>query len=561
MLSKDGHRPATEAGRRRPAIPAATTRSPGPAPLGPHSAVTTLQQTAGNGAVQRLLTTGPAPAIQRDQRTGTALPTAAQQGDIQNELNPTVPTVLGAAPPAWDGAAVGGRLSSAAVNARTALAAEVTAAMNLHLTNEAAGLAAMKATPKVPMTSLEGAGRAAKQVVDAQFGAWASAAALTRPQAHTRAAHQFRASGPRQNLFDATNADERKRAGQPLNPNDLADWIAASDGGAQTAQAAHHFNPLRSAAEATFLAERILRPFIAANRRALLEYDLYGFGMADPLTGRIVTPGRITNSLSNAPGAGGDSSPALRASQWSTWKTLIHEYIHTLEHPNSRAAGAGNRVILEGFCEMFTKDVVVPAVATAAGNVALIDEVEGRHNGVPPTATIIGSYATPATYVDYLAHAEQIRDVVLGGGAGGANAVRASFFQGHVEFLGLTPTGAASTPAVAGSTDVVSVPAGVTTLGALATATGVSATDIVSDNATRGVTVTPTGPLPPRLRVHGCREHVVVVAADLAGNQKAETKDDIAAQNGVTTTDLDRANPAVTWPALTAGQQVLIPFH
>src|SRR5690349_16608116 len=48
----------------------------------------------------------------------------------------------------------------------------------------------------------------------------------------------------------------------------------------------------------------------------------------------------------------------------------VHEYIHTLEYPNSRVAARGNRVIMEGFCEMFSQEVLLPALAGAAGNVA-----------------------------------------------------------------------------------------------------------------------------------------------------------------------------------------------
>ncbi|MFL6074932.1 MAG: hypothetical protein ACJ73S_16160 [Mycobacteriales bacterium] len=549
-------------------LPTGPTRARHAAPPARRPATDTLpalQRLAGNRAVatavRQLRDGGTAAAVQRvDQRTGTALPDAAQQADIQNELNPAVAAVHGGPAPAWDGASTRGTVPAAAGRARADLIRELTAALNTRLTNAMRGVVApAKRQPKLPMTSFEGAGRAAKQVVDAEFGAWTSAAALTAPQQHVRNAHQFRASGPGQNLFDATDMRQRAGAGQPLNPTDLANWMAASDNGAQTVQANHHFSPLRSAEENNFLRDQILRPFIAAHRRELLEWDLYGFGMADPLTGRIVAGPQLMAGHSTAAGAGGDSSDAVRATQWEMWKLLIHEYIHTLEHPNTRAASRGNRVILEGFCEMFTQDVLFPALAGAAGNVALVDEVEGRHNSVPPTPAILGVYATPGDYVAYLAHARQIRDHILGGG--GPNAVRAAFFQGHVEFLGLSPTGTRAAPAAANSADLVGIPAGVTTMTEFATATGVSAADIVNANPGTGVTATSAGPLPARLHAPGCREHVVVMATDQGGNQAVETKAQIATQNGVATTDLDRANPAMNWPGLAAGDRVLIPFH
>ncbi len=56
----------------------------------------------------------------------------------------------------------------------------------------------------------------------------------------------------------------------------------------------------------------------------------------------------------------------------------------------------------------------------------------------------------------------------------------------------------------------------------------------------------------------GCREHWVVAG---------ETRAKIAAQNGVAEADLVRANPDIPmdvvneWPALAAGQKILIPVH
>jgi hypothetical protein len=96
--------------------------------------VVALQRSAGNQAVCGLLSAA-RPSVQRDQRTDTAIPTAAQQGLIQNELNPTTPTVGGAPAPAWDGAASqNGRLTPAAATARRELIREFADALRQHLT-------------------------------------------------------------------------------------------------------------------------------------------------------------------------------------------------------------------------------------------------------------------------------------------------------------------------------------------------------------------------------------------------------------------------------------------
>src|SRR5260370_19133881 len=88
---------------------------------------------------------------------------------------------------------------------------------------------------------------------------------------------------------------------------------------------------------------------------------------------------------------------------------------------------------------------------------------------------------------------------------GGRTAVRAAFFQGPVEFLGLTPTGTPAAPVASG---LITVPAGITTVEALARAANVEQADLLSANA--GFTA--AGPLPAQLQ-HPCtREHRGVVA-------------------------------------------------
>ena len=73
-----------------------------------------------------------------------------------------------------------------------------------------------------------------------------------------------------------------------------------------------------------------------------------------------------------------------------------------------------------------------------------------------------------------------------------ANAVKAAYFQGHVEFLGLTPAGALRAPAAPGSANLIALPAGIATLPALAMATGVAQPTILAANP--GLNA--AGPLP-----------------------------------------------------------------
>ena len=211
------------------------------------------------------------------------------------------------------------------------------------------GIHALAATSRLPVTQLEGPGNAAKKVVDDRFGDWIAIAALTPSQSSLRHGFAFRASGPGQNLFDANDPAQRAAAGLPVDAHDLTGWMAESFGSA--AMTPHSFSPTRGGEEKDFLENEIVTPFVAAHKADLELFDLFGFAITDPSTGRIVTPTALDPGLSNAPGPGGAPSPAKRSLRWSVWETLVHEYIHTLEHPIFHSAGgAGNRIMSEGFC-------------------------------------------------------------------------------------------------------------------------------------------------------------------------------------------------------------------
>ncbi|MHB8628355.1 MAG: hypothetical protein ACYDEO_19365 [Aggregatilineales bacterium] len=474
---------------------------------------------------------------------------------IQNQLNPTAQVAEGETEaPAWDGAASKDTtVSDTALQNRAALKKQVTSAMASHVLNARINqVKPKKAEQKLPMTRFEGAGHAAKKVVDEVFGEWATNAALTTPQRHTRDDHQFRASGPNQNLFDATDKEQRRLGGQPVNINDLANWVFNSEAKSLEAQIAHNFNPARSDEEQNFLNTEILQPFISRYPRVLAEYDLYGFGMADPLTGKIVAAPQVSSADIKDFG----EENAINIAQWEMWKVLAHEYIHTLEHPVSRAAGMGNRVILEGFCQMFTEEALVPAVNAAASDYDLIFMVEGDDwFTFDDKANIIGGYQTPPDYVNYLNGALNIRDTM------GDNAVKAAYFQGHVEYIGLLPDGQQAAPENGYNVDRITRPEGITTWDQLAAATGVEIHEIIALNAEAIPGLTELDPVPEQLYVPDCRDHEVIQVTDAASNTALETKKQIADQNGVSEAALVRANPNVNWAALVDGQRVLIPSH
>jgi len=150
----------------------------------------------------------------------------------------------------------------------------------------------------------------------------------------------------------------------------------------------------------------------------------------------------------------------------------------------------------------------------------------------------------------------------------GEAAARAAYFQGHVEYLGLAPDGSplAGLPPT-GMPPNIRIPGGMTGLDDLARRSGVPRGQIEADNP--GI----TDALPSTAVLSGCRQHIVVVADAThprtgVREQRPETRANIAAQHGVSEADLVRANPDIpldpatnAWPALAAGQEILIPVH
>jgi hypothetical protein len=178
--------------------------------------------------------------------------------------------------------------------------------------------------------------------------------------------------------------------------------------------------------------------------------------------------------------------------------------------------------------------------------------IEGADHGAPSAAIIGGPYH-PGDYAGYLSHVENIQDHLGGASIGAANAMKAVFFQGHIEYLGFDHAGNPLT-APAGPQDQITVPAALTTFAALASATNVTEADLRAANPGAAE------PLSGRLRAPGCREHRVVTASD-GVQTRAETQRVIATQHCVTEAALTAANPGVNFTRLVDGQIIIIPKH
>ncbi len=484
---------------------------------------------------------------------------------VRNELQPGTavapppPPPAGGPPPPlpppaeWDGRP--GAPGSAAN--RAALKAQLTTDLTNHLTRVTPGIAAEAGNPKLPVASLEGAANAAVEVTDDEYKSWYGVAATTPGQAALRSGFVFsQAAG---NLLDATDPAARAAVGIPLSARSVANWMVRHDDppvppGAVEHMAAHNFNPDRTPdphGERAWLRTNVIDPFIApaARNTDLLLYDQFGFAL-QPEPGKIVLPTTVAGS---SLAGGGAPNIADRSKMWSIWHIAVHEYLHNLAHPAFEESLSENN---EGFTEYFTKGVIKKAAPVAHQNRGLVSKVEGGIFAPPTTPALVGPYTTPLTYAADLAHVENVAKTV----PGGDNAIRAAYFQGHTEMLGIDPATQdfATAPPAAVDPTLVKVPAGITTLDDLATRSGVPQSEILKANA--GLTA--AGPLPPKLKLPGAREHKVVATFEPAGViGPSETVDKIAAQNGVSVEALKRANPGVLWGALAAGQLVLIPRH
>jgi peptidoglycan hydrolase-like protein with peptidoglycan-binding domain len=185
--------------------------------------------------------------------------------------------------------------------------------------------------------------------------------------------------------------------------------------------AEHSAVPSRAAEKA--ILDPIVANFVsdAAKVQQLLDLDIGWEGAA--LNGVVY----LQRFKSTNPEAG-KAKEANRVQMWKLFNTCIHEYLHTLAHPQFNAfaqtfrdAGDETRynTLAEGFCDFFTltvRSTVTPSTVQA--------EVEGPYaNGNAPPLVHPGVYPSQA-------RAEQVVSIV-----GIKNAQRA-YFGGRTELIG-----------------------------------------------------------------------------------------------------------------------------
>ena len=216
------------------------------------------------------------------------------------------------------------------------------------------------------------------------------------------------------NLFDAWEQESDAISSDP----DYADFIVEDLAGyfihnyMDAIHDDHGAVPSRAAEEQ--ILERVKADFVVSHRQELLDIQVSWPGLADG--------GEISIQLLKA-----DNDADNRDFMWEQFATIIHEYIHTLEHPDHVAyrgtmdEDAGSLTLREGMCDYFTKMVWDTIEFTPALN----SQVEGPfHN-----PNMQHNIPTP-TFYDSTEQAERAVGVV------GVRNAMAAFFLGRVDLIG-----------------------------------------------------------------------------------------------------------------------------
>jgi hypothetical protein len=402
-------------------------------------------------------------------------------------------------------------------------------------------MAARYATDRVSPADLEGAGNAAADVVRSHVGSYIRTSVGGAP----RVAQSFTAGA---NLLDAYDTADRATAGEPVSAEAVI-WWALRNSPTNAARTRFAFNP-DDTEESDWLLNSAV-PGIVGSRRADFElWDRFGFAMVGRLGNRTLATTMPDAGLSTAAPVGGGLSPAQRHTRWNAFAELMHEFFHLVEHPAHIQARENSDIgsaLHEGVTDILTEDTYNTKVGSVRSDAAIINKVEGSP---PPAGTVIPVAMLPAAY--QIAYPAEVADVRAALANVNLDGFKSAYLMGHVEYVGLDPSGSTRTSVDVGTGQGLDLPASITTLADLARGSGATQAAIRAANPQ----VTSWTPLPRRLNVPGWREHIVVATP----TGTVETLAQIAAQHDVTVADLNAHNRHNgSWPAIAAGTKVLIP--
>lgn len=450
----------------------------------------------------------------------------ADHDAVEQILNPNVSSSGGvSSSPAMTGTGVGGAYETEMIAALDSMAAAY-----------AGNLAA---TPVANMGQANQMADLAQARVQRVFGA-------SMVMASRRPTGDFHPGSSRMGLADAST--------RPVDGPTMLGWTEYfMDNGSYAAgqvQAAHHFDISRA------------RPD-RAERARVRDLWLNGHG------GRA----KVTQMIRSWPAEAGTGTVFVQlrdpgyqdlVGMWGLFATFIHEFMHLAAHPNYAAAaeaigGAARDVLIEGMDEHMTQQAWNAIRPTIAGDLPLRQSVEGSLlvDPVDPALYAPGSaidHRVLDNHYDSMAQADAIAARV------GEDNVRAAYFMGHVEAIGLGPStrgahslaGLASwRPGTGGEPDRYTVPSGGETVQEIRDRTGVP--QIVDAGGTEQADPSHRFAAGEVLTVTGVRWHTAIAE---------DTRGQVASQRGVTQAALERANRLPAAPATTpiaAGTVLLVP--
>lgn len=249
-----------------------------------------------------------------------------------------------------------------------------------------------------------------KDAADASFGAYATGKPL-------------KATGVDAKIKDAWEHKEKLMKADPAEADSAAVWRVDKilDGHATISKIDAEHGAVQSRAKEKAIVEKIRDGIVAARKK-----DLVLIHKAWPA---FASGGDVfLQRIKNVDATGKHDKAEGRDYMWKTFQTIIHEYIHTLEHPehvkyrNGMTQQKGNFTLREGTTDYFTK---IAYNNTDRTNATLRKNVEGPFHEVGVT------HATPELHTY-----RQSENAERAAGIVGLKNMCGAFFLGHVELIG-----------------------------------------------------------------------------------------------------------------------------
>jgi hypothetical protein len=295
---------------------------------------------------------------------------------------------------------------------------------------------------KLPMSKFEDVGQKAKQVTDDLFGRFA-----TGPEFKAGTA----ASGA--NLID--------RSLETPDAADLVRYLLHNQAEVLPVHKKHHAIPDRPTEKS--IIQGIIGTYTAKHKAELETIDR-------------AWPALASQGIVQLQVFEGATAKDTRRILWKSFQTMIHEYLHTVTHPNygriaGQIGGAKESILIEGGTSLFT-DKVWKAIfpGKISSDAALRASVEGAVE--PYDASVIPAIS----HYDQIADARNIESIV------GEDNFKGAYFLGKTELIGF-PAVAPGGLATAGANQQFTVPpSGVETVADVAYQTGAKVEELAALN-------------------------------------------------------------------------------